>query len=584
MTRASRWAAPVVAFVLFAFVPLLAAAQERQLLDYDSIQHPVIGDRGMVVSQSEIASRIGADVLKRGGNAVDAVVAVSFALAVVLPRAGNIGGDGFMLVHMSEPGRTVAIDYRSMAPAAATREFYVDQKGKTSQRARRGHTAAAVPGTVAGLWHVHGKFGSLPWKDLVAPAIELAEQGVVLTHDEAHALEWARKRLSVTEAGRRIFFKPDGSAYAPGELFRQPELAWTLRLIAEHGADAFYKGEIAKRIAADMAKHGALITEADLAAYRPVERKPIATPYRDTLVVTMPPPSGGGVAILQMLNILERYDLRRLGAGSAEATHLLAEAMKLAYADRTRYIGDPDFARVPLKGLISKNYAAERARSISTRRASRAPDIGPGDPWRHEGTQTTHISVADAAGNVVSNTYTLGSSYGSGAVVEGAGFILNDQMKNFALEAGKDVVKLSTSPANALEPGKRMMSTMAPTIVFRDGKPWLVTGTPGGSTILNTIVQVIVNVVDHRMNIAAATHAPRIHQQWKPGELEVEPGFNIDTIRLLESKGHKVEMRSTIGSAQSIVLENGRFFGAADPRRPGAAAVPNQELPASCDF
>lgn len=572
VSRAKGVAVALIAAIC-VFAPLHAGAQTSELLDYDSIHHPVIGDRGMVVSQSEIASRIGADVLRRGGNAVDAAVAVAFALAVVLPRAGNLGGDGFMLVHMAEPARTVAIDYRSVAPAAATREFFVNSKGRTSDRARLGHTAAAVPGTVAGLWHAHRKFGTLPWKDLVAPAIELAEKGVALSHDEAHALEWARKRLSVTAAGKRIFFKEDGTAYAPGEVLRQPQLAWSLRQIAEGGADAFYRGEIAKRIAADMARHGGLITEKDLASYRVAERKPISTTYRDVVVVTMPPPSGGGVAVLQMLNVLEQFDLRSLGAGSAASIHLLAEAMKLAYVDRARYVGDPDFVKLPLQGLISKRYAAERARLISRRRASSPPDIAPGDPWRYEGTQTTHLSVADAAGNVVSNTYTLGASYGSGAVIEDAGFLLNDQMKNFALQAGEEGVRLGTSPANALAPSKRMMSTMAPTLVFRDGKPWLVTGTPGGSTILNTILQIIVNVVDHRMNIAAATHAPRIHQQWRPGKLEVEPGFSVDTLRLLESRGHDVEVRSTIGSAQSILIENGRFYGAADPRRPGAAAV-----------
>jgi len=550
-----------------------AWAQTQQLLDYDSIQHPTVGDRGMVVTQSEPASRVGAEILRKGGNAVDAAVAVAFVEAVTLPRAGNIGGDGFMLVYMAGTGKTVAIDYRGVAPLSATREFFLDDKGQVNDRARKGHTASDVPGTVAGLWLAHRKWGKLPWKTLLAPAVELADKGVILTHDEAFALAWAKDRMSVTEAGRRIFFKADGTAYQPGERFRQPELVWTLRQIAKNGADGFYKGPVAERIVADMLAHGGLITLEDLARYRAVEREPITTTYRGHTVVTMPPPSGGGVAVLQMLNILEAFDVKSLGAGSAEATHLLAETMKLAYADRTRYVGDPDFVKVPLAGMTSKAYAAERAKLIRRDRALETPEIAPGDPWRYEGNNTTHFSVADAAGNVVSNTYTLGSSYGSGAVIAGAGFILNDQMRNFAYRSSAEEQALATSPANAFAPGKRMMSTMAPTIVFKDGKPWLITGTPGGSTILNTIFQVIVNVVDHGMNVAAATHAPRIHQQWKPDDLDVEPGFNPDTVALLKAKGHEVDPEETMGSAQSILIEKGRFYGAADPRRPGAVAV-----------
>lgn len=550
-----------------------AGAQSQRLLEYRSIQHPVIGERGMVVSQSDPATQAGVQILRRGGNAVDAAVATAMALAVTLPRAGNLGGDGFMLIHLAEAGKTLAIDYRSVAPLAATREFFVDEAGRVTDRARRGATAAAVPGTVAGLWHAHSRYGTLRWAEVLAPAIRLASEGVLLTHDEALALEWARERLAASGAGLRTFYKADGSAYRAGERLKQPQLAWTLRQIAAGGADAFYRGRLAERFAADVQAQGGLITREDLAAYRAVEREPISTTYRGVTVTTMPPPSGGGVAVLQMLNVLETFDLRSLGHGSAESMHLLAESMKLAYADRTRYIGDPDVVRVPLAGLLSKQYARERAALISRDRALGVPDIAPGDPWRHEGTETTHFSVADAAGNVVSNTYTLGSSYGSGAVVDRLGFILNDQMRNFALRAGSDDPGLQGSPANALAPGKRMMSTMAPTIVFRAGAPWLVTGTPGGSTILNTIVQLIVNVVDYDLNVAAATHAPRIHQQWRPAKLEAEPSFSLDTVRLLQAKGHEVQIDDTQGSTQSILIEDGRFYGAADPRRPGASAA-----------
>lgn len=558
---------PVLRLVLTASLMLAtpAFAQTQQLLDYDAIHSPVLGERGMVVSQSGPASEVGAEMLRKGGNAVDAAVATAFALAVTLPRAGNLGGDGFMLVYMADTKKTVAIDYRGTAPLATTLDFYRDEDGKLSEKARRGHTAAGVPGTVAGLWHAHQKFGKLPWADVVAPAVKLADEGWVLTYDEAFATEWARDRLAVTKASLGFFFKPDGTAYKGGELFRQPDLAWTLREIQQHGADAFYRGAVARKIAADMKAHGALMTLEDLAAYKAIEREPISTTYRGATVVTMPPPSGGGVAVLEMLNMLETFDLKAAKQGSAESTHLMAEAMKLAYADRTTFLGDPDFSKLPTRGLISKAYGAERAKLIRRDRAMDPPDLSPGDPWRYEGPNTTHFSVADSAGNVVSNTYTLGSSYGSGAAIAGAGFLLNDQMRNFSLRA--------EAQANAMAPGKRMMSTMAPTIVFKDGKPWLVTGSPGGSTILNTILQMIVNVVDHGLNVAEATHVPRIHQQWKPGDLEVEPGFNPDTIALLKAKGHDVEVEDTQGSAQSIQIENGRFLGAADPRRPGALAV-----------
>lgn len=568
---------------IFALPPALARAPvpapapartspERELLDYPTIHHPVKGNRGMVVSQNEIASGVGADILRRGGTAVDAAVAVSFALAVTLPRAGNIGGDGFMLVHIANQG-ALAIDYRSVAPRAAKTEMFLDRKGRKADNSERGYSAAAVPGTVAGLAHAHRRFGKLPWADLVTPAAELAEKGVPLSHDAAYALNWARNRLSGDATARAVLTKPLN--WRAGEILRQPALAATLRAIAKEGPDAFYKGSVARTFAAAMKAHGGLVTLEDLAAYKPVERAPLSGNYRGHQYLTMPPPSGGGVSIVLTLNILEQFDLKSMGAGSADAVHILAEAMKLAYADRTRFVGDPGFIQLPTGGLASKGYARERAKLISPRRVLKASDIAPGDPRPFlESPDTTHISVADAQGSVVSMTTTLGSSFGASTMVENAGFLLNNQMKNFALEYGtRDVVTLSTSPANRLEPGKRMMSTMAPAIVLRGGRPWIVTGTPGGSTIHNTIIQLLVNVIDHGMNIADATHAPRIHQQWKPEGLKMEPGFSPDTVRLLTGRGHRVERDETMGSAQSIVIEDGLFHGAADPRRPGAAAV-----------
>jgi gamma-glutamyltranspeptidase/glutathione hydrolase len=547
-----------------------AQSPARALLDYPDIHHPVIGEHGMVVSQSEPASRIGADILRRGGNAVDAAIAVSFALAVTLPRAGNIGGDGFMLAYLAQSNETIALDYRSAAPRGVTADMFLDAQGRESRASVRGHSAAAVPGTVAGLAHAHRRWGSMPWAELLAPAIALAVEGVTLTHDEAFALSWAQDRL--TDDAQRNFYGADNIADRPGEALRQPALADTLRAIAAD-ADNFYRGDVARQIAASMQAHGGHITLEDLAAYRAVERAPLRTNYRGFDLATMSPPSGGGVSLVQSLNILEHFDVAAMGAGSADATHVLAETMRLAYADRTRYVGDPDFVDVPLAQLTSDAYGAHRASLISMRRATDPRRVGAGD-LGEEGRDTTHFSVADARGNAVSVTTTLGDSFGSGAVIETAGFLLNNQMKNFALEHGRrDGATLATSPANALAPGKRMMSTMSPTMVFRSGRPWIVLGTPGGSTIHNTILQILVNVIDHRMNIAEATNAPRIHQQWR-GALNLEPGFSPDTVRILGQRGHETRQEETMGSAQSILIENGVFYGAADPRRPGAAAIP----------
>ncbi|MEZ6023703.1 MAG: gamma-glutamyltransferase [Hyphomonadaceae bacterium] len=574
MTTPRPFRALLAAFALlsFAAAPAAQAQQARPLLNYPAIHHPVIGERGMVVSQSDPASRVGADVLRNGGNAVDAAIAVSFALAVTLPRAGNIGGDGFMMVYLAESNETIALDYRSMSPANARAEFFLDERGRETRTAARGHGAAAVPGTVAGLAHAHRRWGSKPWAELLAPAIQLAEDGFTLTHDGAFAISWARDRLEDSDEAMRVFYRESGETYRAGETFRQPALARTLRAIAAD-PDSFYRGEIAQLIAASMQAHGGYITLEDLAAYRPVERQPLHVNYRGYDIVTMPPPSGGGVSLAQSLNILEHFDLNAMGAGSADATHVLAETMRLAYADRTRYVGDPGFVDVPVAQLTADAYAAERARRINMRRAIDPRTLTPGQLLPPESRDTTHFSIADAAGNAVSITTTLGDSFGAGAAIDGAGFLLNNQMKNFALEYGaRDAATLSTSPANALAPHKRMMSTMSPTIVFRNDRPWIVVGTPGGSTIHNTILQILVNVIDHRMNIAEANHAPRIHQQWR-GALHMEPGFSRDTVAALERRGHEIDLDETMGSAQAILIDGGFFYGAADPRRPGAAAI-----------
>ncbi|HEY0113178.1 MAG TPA: gamma-glutamyltransferase [Allosphingosinicella sp.] len=556
-----------------AFAP--AAAQQRQLLEYPSIHSPTVGTRGMVVSQNEIASRVGADILRGGGNAVDAAVAVAFALAVTLPRAGNIGGDGFMTLYEAKTGKVHVIDFRSVAPRAAKLDDFVDAAGKELNEASVGYKASSVPGTVAGLHLAHRKYGRLPWKRVVEPAIRLASEGVILSPDEAFVFRWGKERLSASAAARSTFYKPGGALYASGERLKQPQLAWSLRQIAAGGADAFYKGEIARRFAADMKKNGGLITMADLAAYHPVEREPLVGTYRGHTIYTTPPASAGGATLLNMLNILEHFDLKPLGAGSAASLHLMAESMKLGYADRFRHLGDTDFVSAPVRGFVSKPYAAERAKLISRERARPVKEMGPGDPTRFESPQTTHFSVADSEGNAVSTTYTLGADFGSGVMIEGTGILLNNQMNNFSHEAAFEARKAGGAPPlNAMAPGKRMLSTMMPTLVFKSGRPWLITGTPGGSTIIDTVLQIIVNTVDFGLNVEEATHQPRIYQGSADG-LRVEPNFNPDTAAVLKRLGHRISSDETMGSAQSIMIENGLFLGAADPRRPGARAIGN---------
>jgi gamma-glutamyltranspeptidase/glutathione hydrolase len=532
---------------VFSFATAPAAqAQQKQLLEYPSIHSPVVGTQGMVVSQNEMASQVGAEILRRGGNAVDAAVAVGFALAVTLPRAGNIGGDGFMTLYDAKTRQVHVIDFRGVAPRAATLERYIDPAGKESPVAARGYLAPAVPGTVAGLHLAHSKYGSLAWRDVVKPAVDLAAKGVKLTPDEAFVFSWGKDRLSTSAAGRATFYKPDGSLYSAGETLKQPALAWTLSQIAKGGADAFYKGEVARRFAADMARNGGLITMADLAAYRAVERQPLMGTYRGYTVYTTPPASAGGATLLNMLNILEHFDLKPLGAGSAASLHIMAETMKLGYADRYRFLGDTDFIAAPIRGFVSKAYAAERAKLISKERAKPVKLLGEGDPWRFESPQTTHFSVADAQGNVVSTTYTLGADFGSGVMLEGTGILLNNQMDNFSHEQAAEArAKGTPAPLNAMAPGKRMLSTMMPTIIFKAGKPWLVTGTPGGSTIIDTVLQLVVNVVDFGLNVDEATHQPRIYQG-NTDTLRVEPNFNPDTVLALKAKGHRISSDETM--------------------------------------
>jgi len=562
--------------MLLVLLPVLASAQSRAILSPRDRFQPVLAESGMVASQEAVATRVGVEILRRGGNAVDAAVAVGFALAVTLPRAGNLGGGGFMLIHQAATGETVALDYREMAPAAAHRDMYLTGTGEVDkQKVRYSHHGIGVPGTVAGLAAAQERFGSLPLATVIAPALALARDGIIVTPDLAGSLKSREERLKRWPATAAVFFKADGSGYEVGERLRQPDLAWSLAQIAAQGPAAFYGGAIGQRLAADMARHDGPLTLDDLLAYEVRWREPLRGRYRGVEIAAMPPPSSGGVHLVQMLNILEGYDLKALGHNGADSLHLMVEAMRLAYADRARHLGDPDFTAVPVKGLVSKAYAARLRAGIDPARTRPSAAVNAGDPAPYESAETTHYSVVDGDGNVVSNTYTLNFSYGTGIVAAGTGILLNNEMDDFSAKPGvANAYGLIGGEANAVAPRKRPLSSMTPTIVFRDGAPWLVTGSPGGSRIITTVLQMVVNVVDHGLNVAAATAAPRIHHQWLPDRLFVERGLSPDTLRLLRARGHQIDERFAMGSTQSIMRidADGRtvLLGASDPRRRGS--------------
>ena len=553
-------------------------AQQPQdpVVRYGDRVHPEFGASGMVAAQNRLSAAVGAEVLADGGNAVDAAVAVGFSLAVTLPRAGNLGGGGFMLIHDAASGADIAIDYREMAPIRATRDMYLDENGDVDNaKARFSHLSSGVPGTVAGLYLAHSKYGKLPWKRLLEPAIRQARDGITMNYDLAGLLQMRKERLCRSEASCGYFYKADGEPYRAGDLFVQADLAATLERIAEAGPDGFYAGKTAELIIAEMQRGGGLVDAESLAAYKPVIRDVARGTYRGYDIVTMPPPSSGGVHVIQMLNVLENFPVAELGSGSADAVHLLAETARVAYADRSKHLGDPDYYDVPVAWLTSKAYAKELAAGIDMQRARKSDDVAPGVAPPVESPDTTHFSVMDKAGNVVSNTYTLNFSYGSGIAVSGAGFLLNNEMDDFVAKPGvPNAFGLLGDEANAIAAGKRPLSSMTPTIVFADGEPWFATGSPGGSRIITSVLQTIVNVIDHGMNIAEAGAAPRMHHQWFPDVLQLESGFSPDTIRLLRARGHEVQAsRSSMGSIQSVAWKDGVFRGASDPRRPNAGSV-----------
>ena len=564
-----------VVFFLFILFFCVASAQGQSILSGDR-SVPVEAKNGMVVTSHTLATEVALKVLKEGGNAVDAAVTAGFALAVTQPRSGNIGGGGFMLISSEEKKDVVAIDYREKAPAAATRDMFLGEDGNADPNlSRYSHISSGVPGTVAGLALALEKYGTISLAESLAPAIELAEKGFVVTPRFSKGVKSKQDMLFKFEAGKKKFLKPDGSFYEPGDVYIQTDLAETLKRIAENGIKGFYEGKTAELIVAEMKKGNGLITLDDLKNYEPRIRKPVQGTYRGYDIYSMSPPSSGGAHIIQILNILEAYPIRNLGHNSAKTIHLMAEAMKRAYADRSKYLGDSDFVDVPLDGITSKEYAAALRADIDPNFASNSQNILPGNPPDFESNETTHFSIADKFGNVVANTYTINFSYGSGIVVEGAGFLLNNEMDDFSAKPGvPNAYGLLGGEANKIEPNKRMLSSMSPTIVMKEGKNFLVAGSPGGSRIITTTLQVIMNVIDHQLNVQAAVNAPRIHHQWLPDEIRIEEGLSPDTIRLLECMGHTVNEKSAMGAIQSIMIaEDGTLYGGADPRRSTSAAM-----------
>lgn len=536
------------------------------LVGYASIHHPTIGRGGMVVSQNKIAAAIGADILRKGGNAMDAAVAVGIAETLTLPRAGNIGGGGYMLYYNAADQKTTAIEYYGEAPRAVTPDYLLGANGKVDQNKVMSFKGVTVPGTVAGLYEAHRRFGKLKWAQLIQPTIDLATKGVPLSDDEATTLAGRKRQMAKDPNGAmKVFFKKDGSAYEPGELFKNPELAWTLRQIQAHGADGFYKGPVAERLVAAMKANGGIISMEDLAAYRANVKEPIWSSYRGYKIAYMPPTSAAS-SVAEAMNILEQFPMSEYGQGTVNSMHLIAEALKIVTVDR-RYSGGTPQWHTPATGLASKEFAKERAKLISMDRSLDGKTLPKLDPTPYESPDTTQFTIADKDGNVVSNTYTLTASFGAHVVAPGTGFLLNNSLGNF------DWGNPPSSLGNKIEPGKRAQSTISPIIVFKDEKPWLATGTPGGGTILGTMVQMLSNVIDFKLNVSEAAQRPRIYQSGADGPIQLEEAISQDLVAGLQAKGHKVERSQIIGSTQSIMLDGGLFYGAADTRRPDAGVA-----------
>jgi gamma-glutamyltranspeptidase/glutathione hydrolase len=566
--------------IIFTIIALLFSFIPGQSKIFAAWREPVRGKHAMIASQHEIASKIGVEVIKKGGNAIDAAIAVAFALAVVYPEAGNLGGGGFMLIRFKD-GRTTAIDYREMAPALANRDVYLDENGKLIKgegSSTVGYRASGVPGTPAGLETAFKKYGSqkISWAQLIEPSRKIAQNGYVLSNRLAKLFITHKKNLEQYEDSKKIFLN-GGKFYAEGDVLKQPELAQTLSRIQKFGAKEFYEGQTAELIAADMKRHNGLITLEDLKNYRTKERAPIRGTYRGYEIISMPPPSSGGIVLLETLNILENYDLRSMIFNSSEKYHVLTEALRRSFADRAEFMGDPDFTTVPTAKLIDKNYAKQRSKTIDSDEASKSAKIGHGEIVGKESMDTTHFTVVDTAGNVVTNTYTINDLYGSAVTAKGTGILLNDEMDDFAAQPGKpNMFGLIQGEKNSVQPKKRPLSSMTPAIVLRkDGSLWFALGARGGPRIITAVLQTIINMVDHDMNIQQAIDAPRIHHQWFPDEILHEPyGMSSDTRRILEKFGHNfAEKAAFSASATGIAIEEktGVRLGAIDSRSDGEA-------------
>jgi gamma-glutamyltranspeptidase / glutathione hydrolase len=556
MRKIRRFAVPALVLAAAAVLPA---------------REPVRTRKAMVVAQEPLATDAGVEVLKSGGNAVDAAVAVALALSVTHPSAGNLGGGGFLLARFAD-GRTTFIDFRERAPLAASHDMYLGPDGKVTRDSQVGWRAAGVPGTVRGLEFAHKKYGRKAWADLVAPSVKLARNGVALSYAEARSLRAAAKLLSQFPESNRIFLN-GGKFFEAGDTLVQAELAATLERIQRQGASDFYEGETARRLAAEMKKNGGLITLEDLKAYAVVERKPLVGQYKGYDIITAPPPSSGGVGMLEMLGILEGTGYEKSGAGSAAASHYLAEAMRRAYADRAEYLGDPDFVKVPVSGLVNKDYVRKLRETIDASRATPSDSLKAGNPAPYESTETTHFNVVDAEGNIVALTYTINGGYGDGVTVAGLGFLLNNEMDDFAAKPGQpNMFGLVQGEANAIAPRKRPLSSMTPTIVLREGKPFLVLGAPGGARIISGVTQVLLNVLDFGMTVQEAVDQPRLHHQWKPDKLYLEKGFSPDTKALLQKMGYTLEETASVASVEAIVIDAGWLQGAQNGRSAGKAA------------
>lgn len=556
---------------LFACASIFLTLQ----LETYSFANEVSSKYGVVASRSEFASRAGTQALAQGGNAIDAIVAAGFALAVTYPSAGNLGGGGFMVIRLAD-GTVVTNDHREMAPSAAFRDMFLDDDGEYDpQKALRSHLASGVPGSVAGLLDVHERFGELTRSQVMAEAIRLASEGFELPADIARQISGRNTVWSRTNGSRKKFLKQDGSDYEEGDLFIQPDLAQTLRRIRDQGKDGFYKGKTAELIVAEMDRGSGLISLKDLEDYRSVWREPIRGTYRGYEILSMPPPSSGGVLLVQMLNMLEKFDIGEMGSANPATMHTMVEAERRAYADRAMHLGDMDFYPVPIGTLTDKKYAFHRIHDFDKEKKTPSSEVAAGDlPLPQESEETTHLSAIDAAGNAVAFTTTLNSGYGSGIVVQGAGFLLNNEMDDFSSKPGvPNQFGLLGAEANAIEPNKRMLSSMTPTIVVANNRPILVTGSPGGSTIITTVLQIVVNVIDHGMSISEAVMQPRFHHQWMPDIVTIESGgFKDETLDLLRSKGHEIRERRAIGDANTAGWVTDSTVGVSDPRNAGFAS------------